>query len=67
MFIYKAQSAQGFKEGFTDIINVLMFSEKNSIANQNVKQKPTHSVKTEIWSFAWQNEYGCYPLEKIGI
>ena len=52
MFVYKVHSAQESK-GFTDIINVLMFSEKNSIVTQNVKQKPTHSVKTKIWSFAW--------------
>ena len=66
MFFYKVNSAQRFKEGFTDIINVLMFTEKNSIATQNVKQKPTRSVKTKILSFAWQNEYRCYPLKKIG-
>ena len=53
MFVYQVRSAQGFKEGFTDTINVLMFSEKNSIATQNVKQKPTHSVKAKIWSFVW--------------
>ena len=39
MFVYKVHSAQGFKEGLTDIINVLMFSLKNSKATQNVKQK----------------------------
>ena len=39
MFVYNVHSAQGFKEGFTDITNVLMFSQKNSIATQNVKQK----------------------------
>ena len=48
MFVHKVHSAQGFKEGFTDIIKVLMFSEKNSIANQNVKQKPTTQSKRKF-------------------
>ena len=50
MFVYKVHPAQELKEGFTDIINVLMFFQKNSTATQNVKQilKPTRSVKTKI-------------------
>ena len=58
-----------FKEGFTDIISVLMFSLKKSIATKNFQTeiwKPTHSVKTKIWSFTWENEYGCHPLKKLG-
>ena len=39
MFVYKVHSAQRFKEGYTDITNVLIVSLKNLIATQNVKQK----------------------------
>ena len=47
MFIYKVQSAQGFKEGFTDIINVSMFSEKyfNSHAKCQTETYPLSQNK----------------------